>query len=124
MRKILRHASLQVAGVVIAAAGLVAVGQGSAAAASTDCGSGYMCLWGSAAYSGTMKRFSTSGTLLSIGMSSVGSYYNHRTKRVWIQENADGSGNILCVNPGVKVSLTSGWVSRAKTVYLSTIAYC
>jgi hypothetical protein len=124
MRKILRHASLQVAGVVIAAVGFAAVGHDSAAAASTDCASGYMCLWGSAAYSGTMKSFSTSGTLLTIGLSSVGSYYNHRTKRVWIQENADGSGNKLCVNPGVKVSLTAGWVTRAKTVYLSTIGYC
>lgn len=103
---------------------LIAISPEPAHAASTACASGYTCLWTGSAYTGTMAKFSSTGTYLPAGLSSVGSYYNNRSRRAWIHEYADGSGRYVCVNPRVKVSLTAGWVTRAKAVYLSTITYC
>lgn len=83
-----------------------------------------MCVWSAGIYSGVMKRFSATGYWATIGMSSVGSYYNNRNRRVLMSEKSDGSGRWICINPGQKVAFTSGWVTQAKAVYLSTASFC
>lgn len=113
--------------IAIAAASSAAILAGtaeSATAASSDCPSGYMCVWSSSAYSGTLKKFSASSTYLSIGLASVGSYYNHRSKRSYLHESVTGSARSKCVNPGVKSASASGWQTGAKAVYLSTTTNC
>lgn len=98
---------------------------GSASAESSDCPSGYMCLWSGASYTGSIVKISTTGSYRPIGLSSVESYYNHRTKRTWLHEKADGSGSYTCLDPGEKkASGLSGWMDNPKAVWLATITNC
>lgn len=95
----------------------------SASAASGDCASGYACVWASAGYVGNRKGYQSAG-YNTIPLSTIGSYYNHRSKRVYLHEAADGSERHLCVNPGTKVSPTSGWLIHAEAVYVSSTTNC
>lgn len=117
--RILRSAS-----VFGATAAFVIAPISSAEAAASDCPSGYVCLWSSTNYSGTMKKISTTGAYKSIGLTTVESYYNNRTKRTWLHEKADGSGQYVCLDPGARASSLSGWEDNAKAVYLATITNC
>jgi hypothetical protein len=98
--------------------------QGSAQAAKGDCPSGYICLWSGSQYGGTMKKFASTGTYHSIGLSFVNSYYNNRTKRTWLHSASDGSGTYVCLSPGAQSGSVSGWQESAKAVYLATVTNC
>lgn len=89
-----------------------------------DCPSGYMCLWSQPNYSGTMKKVSAINSYKAIGLPAVESYYNHRSKRTWLHEAADGSGSYICLDPGDRASSLSGWQDNAKAVYLANITSC
>lgn len=83
-----------------------------------------MCVWSQTGYSGTMKKISATGSYKSIGLATVESYYNNRSKRTWLHEKVDGSGDYVCLNPGARASSLSGWQDNAKAVYLATITNC
>ena len=89
-----------------------------------DCPSGSMCLWSKPNYAGTIKKISTTGAYRSTGLSTVGSYYNNRSKRSWLHATPDGSGTYTCLDPGRRSANVSGWQSSAKAVYLATITDC
>lgn len=110
--------------VVATTAAFVVAPVSSADAAASDCPSGYMCLWSQPSYSGTMKKISTTGSYKSIGLATVESYYNNRSKRTWLHEKIDGSGDDVCLNPGARDGSLSGWQDNAKAVYLATITNC
>lgn len=110
---------------ISATASIVALPASSADAATSDCPSGYMCLWSQANYTGSFVKISATGSYRPISLSSVESYYNHRTKRTWLHEKADGSGNYVCLDPGEKkASGLSGWMDNPKAVWLATITNC
>ena len=100
----------------------------SPATASTDslsqCPSGYMCVWSGTNYSGTMQKFSATGSYKAITLSSIQSAYNHRSYRSYVHEQSDGSGVFACFNPGNRNSNLSGWLENAEAVYLSTATNC
>lgn len=124
MKNICRRIGVKVMCTVVAATSLVVVGPAPANASSSDCASGYMCVWSAGVYSGTMKRFSATGYWAPIGLSSVGSYYNHRTRRVLMSEYSNGSGRVICIDAGEKLAFTSGWLTHPGAVYLSTASFC
>ena len=97
---------------------------GPADAALGDCPSGYMCLWSQPNYSGTIKKISATGSYKAIGLTTVESYYNHRSKRTWLHESSTGSGSYICLDPGARASSLSGWQDNAKAVYLATVTDC
>lgn len=98
--------------------------EGAANAAYSDCPSGYMCLWSQPDYSGPMKKISSTNQYVSIGLSTVESYYNNRTKRTWLHSTTDGSGNYVCLSPGARSGSLSGWHDNAKSVWLATVTNC
>ncbi|VXB03751.1 peptidase inhibitor family I36 protein [Aeromicrobium sp. 9AM] len=106
----------------VAAANLLSAGPADAAIG--DCPSGYMCLWSQPNYSGTIKKINATGSYKAIGLSTVESYYNHRSKRTWLHSTTDGSGSYVCLDPGDRASSLSGWQDNAKAVYLATITNC
>lgn len=89
----------------------------------SQCSSGYFCVWSQSYYTGTLQRFRTTGQLSSIVLSRVGSFYNNRSTRAYVYES-DGNGSIACYKGGYKRATTSGWLTRAENVYLSTISSC
>lgn len=105
------------------AATFIALLQTAPASAAT-CPSGYMCVWSGVGYSGTFKKFNTTGSYQQIKLESVHSYFNNRAKRTWIHDDPNGDGNYACVNPGAKAASLSGWKSDAKAVYLATVTDC
>jgi hypothetical protein len=110
--------------VLVATGATVLTSLTSANAAAGDCPSGYMCLWSQPSYSGAMKKISTTGSYKSIGLTTVESYYNNRSKRRWLHEALDGSGQYVCLDPGARASSLSGWQDNAKAVYLAMITNC
>lgn len=108
-----------------AVAALVVLPTAPANADIRDCPSGYMCMWRSADYEGQMIKFTSTGTYHPISLAGVESYYNHRSKRTWYHETADGSGDYVCLDPGEKkASGLSGWMDNPKAVWLSTTTNC
>jgi len=96
----------------------------AADAAAADCPSGYMCLWSAENYGGQIKKFSSTNNYQAIGLSTVESYYNHRTQRTWLHSAIDGSGSYVCLSPGARSSNLSGWQDNAKAVWLATVTNC
>lgn len=96
--------------------------------ASTDslsqCTSGYMCVWTGTNYTGTIQRFSSTGSYKAITVGSIQSAYNHRSARSYVHEQSNGSGVFACFNPGNRNSNLSGWLENAEAVYLSTATNC
>jgi hypothetical protein len=90
----------------------------------SQCTSGYMCVWSGATYTGTLQKFSSTGSYKSVSLSSINSLYNHRSDRSYVHEQSDGSGVFACYNPGQKSANVSGWIESAEAVYLSTSASC
>jgi len=114
----------RLAAVLLSASLTVGVNAAPAHASLSQCTSGYMCVWSGASYTGTFKRFSSTGSYQSIGLTTVGSYYNYRSRRTYLHEKTDGSGYYSCLNPGAKAAALTGWKTHAKAVYLSTTTYC
>lgn len=110
---------------VFASTAIAAIPTSSANAAVGDCPSGYMCLWSKANYTGTFVKISASESYRPISLTTVESYYNRRTKRTWLHEKADGSGDHVCLAPGQKkASGLSGWMDNPKAVWLATPVNC
>lgn len=88
-----------------------------------QCASGYFCVWTESNYLGAIQRFSNQSQYTPIVISPVRSFYNNRSKRVYIY--ADSSGAVgACHNAYVKKPTTSGWLRNAKGTYLSTATSC
>lgn len=114
----------RLAAVLLGASITVGMNTSPAQASLGQCTSGYMCAWSGPNYSGTFKRFSSTGSYQSIGLTTVGSYYNYRTRRTYLHQKLDGSGYNSCISPGARASVLSGWKTSAKAVYLSTATAC
>lgn len=110
--------------VLLGASAIVGISATPASASLGQCTSGYMCVWSSANYTGTFKRFSSTGSYQSIGLATVGSYYNYRSRRTYLHEKSDGSGYYSCLSAGAKAASLSGWKAQAKAAYLSTTTSC
>lgn len=89
-----------------------------------QCPSGRMCVWSGTSFTGTMQSFSTTGTYLSINLSTIRSAYNNRTKRTYLDELPNGGGNYSCFGAGDSDSSLSTWQLTAQAVYLSTYTNC
>lgn len=94
------------------------------AAAKSDCGNGYFCIWSSTNFSGTIQRFSATNSYRAVTLSTTRSYYNNRSYRTWLHAEPNGGGSNLCINPGASKTTTSGWQSLAEAVYLATVSSC
>lgn len=92
-------------------------------ASTNQCASGYFCVWTQANYTGTIQRFKTQSQYSSIAVYRVGSFYNNRSKRVFLYADASGDTS-ACYGAGAKRSSTSGWVTYAEGTYLSTATSC
>lgn len=114
----------RLAAVLLGASLTVGINTAPAEASLSQCTSGYVCVWSGASYTGTFKRFSSTGSYQSIGLTTVGSYYNYRSRRTYLHEKTDGSGYKSCLTPGAKAAALTGWKARAKAVYLSTTTSC
>lgn len=91
----------------------------------SQCPSGSFCVWSGEDYQGAMKRFTTQSQYTTIGLSPVQSFYNNRSKRVYIYGNSSGTPS-ACYGPGAKRDNTafSTWLYSAKGTYLSTATSC
>lgn len=89
----------------------------------SQCGAGYFCIWSSSNYTGSIQRFKTQSQFSSIYLSRVGSFFNNRPDRVFIYQYGGGSTS-NCYAPRAKRSTTSGWLTYAESVYLSTATNC
>jgi hypothetical protein len=116
--------SLASALTMILTAAAVAIPQAPASADRADCPSGHMCLWSGRQYRGTMKAISATESYRTIGLQTVESYYNNRTKRTWLHSTTDGSGIYACLSPGARSGDLTGWQETAKAVYLASISSC
>jgi hypothetical protein len=90
----------------------------------SQCPSGYMCLWSGTNYTGTLQKFSATGSYKAITLSVVNSVYNRRSDRTYLHEQSNGSGTYACYNPGNRSSNVGGWLEDAEAVYLSTATNC
>lgn len=88
----------------------------------SQCGSGYLCVWSESNYQGTIQRFSTQSKYTSISI-RVRSFYNNRSKRVYIYGDPGGSPS-ACYGAGTKRATTTSWVPSAEGTYLSTATSC
>jgi len=95
-----------------------------ASAAASECPSGYLCVWSGTSYSGTMKKFSTTGQFTVVDLNTKQSIYNNRSKRALLEKQRSGSDVNLCLAPGESRSNLSGWQETAQGVYLSTATTC
>lgn len=95
-----------------------------APATTSDCPSGSFCVWSRSNFRGEMQRIAATNSYRTITLAATASYYNNRTKRTWLHEEADGSGASVCVGPGASRSSTSGWQHAANGAYLATITSC
>ncbi|MET0821346.1 MAG: peptidase inhibitor family I36 protein [Aeromicrobium sp.] len=93
-------------------------------ATSSDCPSGNFCVWSRTNFRGEMQKIAATNSYRTINLTTTASYYNNRTKRTWLHEEADGSGASVCVGPGASKSSTSGWQSAANGAYLATVTSC
>lgn len=89
----------------------------------SQCPSGSFCVWSDEDYLGTMKRFTTQSQYTSLNIGAVRSFYNNRSKRVYIYGNSSGTPS-ACYGAQAKRSSTSNWVTSAKGTYLSTATSC
>lgn len=89
----------------------------------SQCGSGYFCVWSQTSYQGTIQRFSTQSQYMSISLSSVRSFYNNRSKRVYIYGDPSGSPS-ACYGAQAKKASTTSWLTLAEGTYLSTATSC
>ncbi|WP_456695897.1 peptidase inhibitor family I36 protein [Aeromicrobium sp. P5_D10] len=112
------------AATIIAVTGINLAVSTPAEAALSDCPSGYMCVWSGKGYSGTMKKYNSTGAYKSISLNTVDSYYNNRSKRTWLHATSNGSGTYSCLGPGQRNKDLAGWQTSAKAVYLATITDC
>lgn len=88
----------------------------------TQCPSGYFCVWTGAQFLGNVKRYNEQSQYTPIPISSTGSFYNNRSKRVYVY-NA-GTTLSACYGPQASRSITTGWQSVIKGTYLSTATSC
>lgn len=89
----------------------------------SQCGAGYLCMWSASNYTGSLQRFKTESQFSTIYLSRVGSFFNNRPDRFFIYQYSGGSTS-ACFAPRAKQNSTSGWLSSANTVYLSTVTSC
>ena len=92
-------------------------------ATSSQCASGYFCVWSQAQYTGAIQRFKTQSQYQSIYLPSVGSFYNNRSKRVYLYTNGSGTPS-ACYGPNTKRATVSGSLTGADGTYLSTATSC
>jgi hypothetical protein len=90
----------------------------------SQCYSGYFCIWSGTNYTGSIQRFSSTGSYRSITLSTVRSLYNRRSARTFLHEAADGSEHYSCYAPGQRSADLAGWRQNAEAVWLSTVTSC
>jgi hypothetical protein len=90
----------------------------------SQCYSGYFCIWSGTNYTGSIQRFSATGSYREITLSTVRSLYNRRSARTFLHEAADGSEHNSCYDPGERVADLTGWRQTAEAVWLSTVTSC
>jgi hypothetical protein len=90
----------------------------------SQCYSGYFCVWSGTNYTGSIQRFSSTGSYRSINLSTVRSLYNRRSARTFLHEAADGTARYSCYGPGQRSSDLTGWRQTAEAVWLSTVTSC
>jgi len=90
----------------------------------SQCYSGYFCIWSGTNYTGSIQRFSSTGSYRSINLSTVRSLYNRRSARTFLHEAANGSAHYSCYPPGARWADLTGWRQTAEAVWLSTVTSC
>ena len=122
------HARILAAATLLATAAVIhplaAEAAPQAPTALSECPSGSFCVWTRAGFAGQMQKITATNTYRTITLTTTASYYNNRTKRTWLHEEADGSGASVCIGPGASKHSTSGWQRAANGAYLATIASC
>ncbi|KQY55810.1 hypothetical protein ASD11_15005 [Aeromicrobium sp. Root495] len=96
----------------------------AANASMSQCPSGYFCVWSETNFKGGFQKFAATNSYRPITSGATQSYYNNRTKRTWLHQDAAGDGSYLCINPGGSNSNTSGWQEDAQAAYLATVTNC
>lgn len=89
----------------------------------SQCSAGYFCVWSLPNYVGTIQRFSSQSQYTSISLSKVGSFYNNRSKRVYVYGDPSGSPS-ACYGAQAKRTGYTGWLLYAEGTYLSTATSC
>lgn len=121
-----RRIAFAIAGAFFAAAALPwpAEAGGPAVQSIGQCPSGYFCVWSGTSFTGSIWKTNVTSSYRSIGLSTIRSLYNHRTKRTFFYELSGGGGLSDCYNPGDQYASLTGWRTTANSVYLSTNTLC
>jgi Peptidase inhibitor family I36 len=90
---------------------------------STDCASGYACLWQYEDYTGRMLKFKETGKNQNLSnwgfVNKTSSWRNRRSHRAWLYDYADGRGWNLCMDHGSVSSSMGSRDNDAESIYLS-----
>jgi len=119
-----RLARRLIAPMLLVAASLVSVNSAAYAGQRSDCPSGYFCVWTQTNYDGTRYQYNNVNNYNLIGADPIGSAYNNRSKRTYLNENSGSSSTYSCFGPGNYDAVLSGWQVHANSAYLSSYTNC
>ncbi len=110
--------------ILLVATSLIASNSAAHAGERSDCPSGYFCVWTQTNYDGTRYQYNNVGAYNLIGADPIGSAYNNRSKRTYLNQNSGSSSTYSCFGPGNYDSALSGWQVHANSAYLSSYTNC
>ncbi len=109
---------------LLIAAALIAVDTPAKAGSRSDCPSGSFCVWTRENYEGTRYQYNNVGAYNLITVDPIGSAYNHRTKRTYLNQYSGKSSTYSCFGPGDYDGALSNWQVHANSAFLSTYTNC
>ena len=109
---------------LIAAAWLVAVESRADAGSRYTCPSGYFCVWSGEDFEGTRHQYSAVGVYNQITMDPIGSAFNNRGKRTYLNQLSGKSSTYSCFGAYDYDYALSSWQVHANSAYLSTYTNC
>jgi hypothetical protein len=121
--KIARRVTRLIVPLLIVAA-LIAVDTPANAGSRSNCPTGYFCVWTRENYEGTRYQYNNVGSYNLISADPIGSAYNHRTKRTYLNQNSGSSSTYSCFGPGDYDGALSNWQIHANSAFLSTYTNC
>ena len=121
---IARQISRIAASLLIAIASLVALDSRADAGSRYTCPSGYFCVWSGENYEGSRRQYNDVGDYNLITMDPIGSAFNNRSKRTYLNQLSGKSTTYSCFGPYDYDYALSGWQVHANSAFLSTYTNC
>jgi peptidase inhibitor family I36 len=119
-----RQVSRLAASLLIVTAWLVALASPASAGSRYTCPSGYFCVWTDENYDGTRYQYNNVGHYNLITVDPIGSAFNNRSKRTYLNELSGSSTRYSCFGAYDYDYALSGWQVHANSAFLSTYTNC